>query len=71
MMLLYMYVHVHVRLADNKCFKVVIVENEADGQMWSQAVSTCRAGPGIAPDIASIHSDQENGTSSPSPDVTR
>ena len=50
-----------VHVADNKCFKVVIVDDELDGQMWSQAVSTCRAGPGLHPDIASIHSHEENG----------
>ena len=48
-------------LLGNKCLKVVIVDDELDGFRWQEAAIACRDGPGLNPDIASIHSDEENG----------
>ena len=44
----------------NKCFKPV-VKSYQEGVTWDTALDLCRSEPGIAPDLASILSEYENG----------
>jgi len=54
-----MRLFVHLILG-NKCFKLVVKSYE-EGVTWGTALDLCRAEPGIAPDLASILSEYENG----------
>ncbi len=46
----------------NKCFRVVHVSAEADDAVtWNNSLQLCRAGPGVAPNLASVQSLLETG----------
>jgi len=53
---------IHVLHAGNKCFKVVEQLTWDQGYTWANAQNQCKAGPGVAPDLASVQSAAENGS---------
>ena len=51
-------------LSGNKCFKPVVL-NDKERVTFSDAVKTCRKESGFLPDLASVNSEQEQGTQPP------
>ena len=44
----------------DKCYKPFARTGDT-GKTWEEAVFECRMQPGLKPDLASIHTEQENG----------
>ena len=47
-------------LSGDKCYRLFF-RHKNDGLTWTEAVSECKMGPGINPNIASVHSKAEMG----------